>query len=225
MKLKNKSFLIAASVISMLVVSHSTYAAQNLFNGSNLDGWQHVGGGRFVVENNLLKTEGGMGLLWYTKQKFGNAILRIVYKTSYKDSNSGIFVRIGHPPQNVWDAVHHAYEIQICDSGPDAYDDYHSTGAIYSYSKAMSNAANPPGQWNEYEITLKGEQISVRLNGKMVNKFDATQTVPDRRHSDEPIRGPRPVYGYIGIQNHDHNATHKDGHVYFKEISVKPLKS
>jgi hypothetical protein len=31
----------------------------------------------------------------------------------------------------------------------------------------------------------------------------------------EPMRGPRPVYGYIGLQNHDPNST-----VYFKEVSV-----
>jgi len=26
--------------------------------------------------------------------------------------------------------------------------------------------------------------------------------------------------GYIGIQNHDHDATHPNSHVYFKEISI-----
>ena len=42
---------------------------QPLFNGKDLDGWQHVGPGRFVIENGVLKTEGGMGLLWYTKRE------------------------------------------------------------------------------------------------------------------------------------------------------------
>jgi hypothetical protein len=35
-----------------------------LFDGRSLDGWEHVGPGRFVVENGMLRTEGGMGLLY-----------------------------------------------------------------------------------------------------------------------------------------------------------------
>jgi hypothetical protein len=31
-----------------------------LFNGKNLDGWEMVGPGRFVVQDGLMKTEGGM---------------------------------------------------------------------------------------------------------------------------------------------------------------------
>ena len=36
-----------------------------LFNGKDLTGWTHVGKGSVVVENGLLKTVGGMGLLYF----------------------------------------------------------------------------------------------------------------------------------------------------------------
>jgi hypothetical protein len=39
-----------------------------LFDGKTLDGWEHVGPGRFVVEGGQLRTEGGMGLLWYSRE-------------------------------------------------------------------------------------------------------------------------------------------------------------
>src|SRR5262245_15096506 len=67
---------------------------QPLFNGKDLDGWQHVGPGKFVVENGMLKTEGGMGLLWYTKQKLSNSTLRVVFHVPEptKGGNSGIFI-------------------------------------------------------------------------------------------------------------------------------------
>jgi hypothetical protein len=39
--------------------------------------------------------------------------------------------------------------------------------------------------------------------------------VPERKQWFEPVRGPRPDTGYIGLQNHDQNST-----VYFKEVSV-----
>lgn len=194
-----------------------------LFDGKKLDGWEHVGEGRFVIENGMLKTEGGMGLLWHTKQKFSNVHIRIIYKTTYPESNSGIFIRIDKEPKSPWDGVNHGYEIQICDEGSDAFDDYHRTGAIYSLSKAMSIAAKAPGKWNQYDIKLQGEKIIVWLNGKKINEFDPKKPVPKRKKEYEPIRGPRAISGYIGVQNHDHNAKHKDSHVYFKEISIHPL--
>ena len=54
---------------------------KQLFNGKDLDGWKHVGPGRVYVQDGLMKTEGGMGLLWYTREKFGNCTLRVVFRT------------------------------------------------------------------------------------------------------------------------------------------------
>lgn len=52
-----------------------------LFNGKDLSGWEHVGKGRFVIEDGLLKSQGGMGLLYYKAQVFENAVIRVVYKS------------------------------------------------------------------------------------------------------------------------------------------------
>lgn len=190
---------------------------QMLFNGRDLDGWEHVGPGKFVVEDSVLRTEGGMGLLWYTREQFGNCKIRVVYKTTDAAANSGVFVRIAARPPDPWFAVHHGYEVQICDT----QDEYHRTGAIYSLSKSTSLASLPPGQWNTMEITLDGPRVRVSLNGVEVTDFDPSQPVPARAKDFEPERGPRPEAGYIGIQNHDDYASGE--HVTFKEISVRPL--
>lgn len=194
----------------------SVDAVRPLFNGRDLAGWQHVGPGKFVVEDGLLRSEGGMGLLWYTGETFGDCRIRVVFKTTSAASNSGVFVRIADRPRDEWFAVHHGYEVQICDS----QDEYHRTGAVYSLAKTASLASRPPGEWNTMEITLDGPRIRVNLNGMAVTDFDPAQTVPPRTKEFEPERGPRPTTGYIGIQNHDDYATGE--HVYFKEISVAP---
>ena len=86
----------------LLALAFPLVAAENwkpLFNGKDLSGWEHVGPGTFLVEDGMLKTQGGMGLLWYTREKIGNAVLRVVYKTSHPVDNSGVFIRIeGRPP-------------------------------------------------------------------------------------------------------------------------------
>ena len=97
-----------------------------LFDGKTLDGWEHVGPGRMVIEDGLIRTEGGMGLLWYTREKFGDCIIRVVYKTTAHDANAGVHVRFPDKPKDAWDAVHKGYEIQICDA--DVQDDFHRTG-------------------------------------------------------------------------------------------------
>lgn len=189
---------------------------RTLFDGKSTEGWEHVGPGKFVLEDGVLRTEGGMGLLWFTKEKFGDCVIRVVYKTTNRASNSGVFVRIADKPEDEWYAVHHGYEVQINDSA----DPFHRTGAIYSLSKADKQPGKI-GEWNTLEITLKGDLVLVSVNGEKVNEFDPSGPVPERTKDYEPERGPRPKAGYVGIQNHDDYA---DGtHVYFKEISVRPL--
>ncbi len=189
---------------------------KQLYNGKNMDGWEHVGPGSFTVEDGLLRSHGGMGLLWFTKEKVGDAVLKIVFKTSKPDTNSGVFIRIEDKPKDEWYAVHHGYEVQVLDQAPD---DWHRTGAIYSISKATAKPSKPAGEWNVMEITLDGPHTSVTLNGTKVNDFTEGQPVPERKQWYEPERRPRTNVGYFGVQNHDDSSS-----VYFKEINVRPLK-
>jgi len=71
------SILLLTLLVSSLVAQSERRA---LFNGKNLDGWEHVGAGSFAVENGLLKTRGGMGLLWYTHEKIQRATVRVVFR-------------------------------------------------------------------------------------------------------------------------------------------------
>ena len=207
---------IAAALFAVMFGSGAVGADQprkQLFNGKDLTGWGHVSKGSFSVEDGALKTEGGMGLLWYTGEKFGDAIIRVVYKGSKPNANSGVFIRIPEKPRDAWFPVHRGYEVQIADGG----DEFHRTGAIYSMSRAEEFSPSPSG-WNTMEIRLEGQTTVISVNGKVVNTFEGSQSVPERKKYYEPRRGPRPDSGYIGLQNHD-----EDSVVWFKEISVTPL--
>ncbi len=185
-----------------------------LFNGKNLDGWQWIDKEGFRVEDGAIRTQGHGGVLWYTPEKIGNATLRVVYKMSAENGNSGIFIRIPDKPATERDAIHKGIEVQIDDKD----DDWHCTGVLYSMTKAKARPSKAAGEWNIMEITLDGLRTIVRLNGVAVTDYDGVSPVPPKTKSYEPDRGPRPEYGYIGIQNHDERAI-----LYFKEISVKSL--
>ncbi|HXH21359.1 MAG TPA: DUF1080 domain-containing protein [Dehalococcoidia bacterium] len=189
---------------------------RQLFNGRDLDGWEHVGPGGFTVVDGCLQTEGGMGLLWYTRETFGDCTLRVVYRTTRREDNSGIFIRIAAPPPDPWFAVHNGYEVQI-NAGQD---EWHRTGVIYSMTRTSLEPDRPPGEWNTMDIDLDGERVRVTLNGVLLTDFDPSQPVPPRQRDYEPERGPRPARGYIGLQNHDAASV-----VRFREVSVAPLRA
>src|ERR1700677_5030435 len=117
---------------------------RQLFNGKDLDGWKQVGPGMRYVENGLTGSHGGMGLCYWTREKFGNCVIRVVYKMQKENSNSGFFIRIPIEPREAWMPVYYGYEVQI-DNHPETSgeDEYHITGSLYSLTKPHSKPGRP----------------------------------------------------------------------------------
>jgi len=98
-KLSKLSPFVIGFIVVLLASSLSAQQSSPvLFNGKNLDGWEQVGPGSFVVKNGMMKTEGGMGMLWYTREKIAHATIRVVFKLTAKESDSGVFIRIPEKP-------------------------------------------------------------------------------------------------------------------------------
>jgi choline dehydrogenase-like flavoprotein len=181
-----------------------------------LIGWQMAGVGGFLeLGTNIVESFGGIGLLWYTKQQFADFVLRLDWRASAPDDNSGVFIRFPAlgttDPINDWKlAVDQGYEIQIDDTGknpdvtPNTFRDLlHITGSIYKLAPAIKLASKAVGEWNSYEITAQGNAIKVLLNGEAVCNFDNAQRSPK---------------GYIGLQNH-----HQGSRVQFRNLRIKAL--
>jgi len=193
---------------------------RHLFNGKDLAGWKQAGPGSHYVEDGFIKSKGGMGLLYWTGEKFGNCVIRVVFRMRDENSNSGVFIRIPSiPTEDNMMPVNTGYEVQI-DNKPELSDedDYHYTGMLYSLTKPLAKTGKPGPEWNTMEITLDGPRTIVYLNGVKVTDFKEGDPVPDKKFPFEPNRGPRPESGYMGIQNHSDVDV-----VFFKEVSVKPL--
>lgn len=216
--MRRSALIIALLALTMAPGRAFSAEWKQLFNGKDLTGWQQVGPGNFVVEDGLLKTTGGMGLLYWKGGKISNAVVRLVFKTTHEDDNSGMFIRIPVEPREEWMPVHYGEEVQIYAAG----DEHHCTGVIYSLTTAMARSSKPSGEWNTMEITLQGPHTVIVLNGQKVTDYTEGQPVPERTKSYEPQRGRRPDAGYIGLQNHPREDKSDSG-VYFKEVAVKSL--
>ena len=191
-----------------------------LFNGKNLEGWKHVGGGSRFVENGLLASKGGMGLFYWTGGKVGNCQIKVVYKMQKFNSNAGIFIRVPVEPKEEWMPVFYGYEVQI-DNHPETSneDEYHISGTLYAMTKPKSKPGKPGPQWNTMLITLDGPRTLVYLNDSLVTDYRDGEATPPRKFDFEPYPGIRPNEGYLGLQNHGDEDV-----VYFKEVSIRPLK-
>ena len=212
--------LLCAAAVSLTACKTATDAATRhgwrpLFNGKDTQGWQMIGPGEFKLENGELVTYGGMGLFWYTRERFADCRIRVVFQPTGARDNSGVFIRIPNPPKDPWDAVHGGYEVQIENNG----DTWHRTGGLYSMSEVKSVVNARVNEWNEMIITLDGPRTLVELNGRLITDYMEGNPVPPKVEDYEPNRGPRPNSGYIGLQNHDDN-----GRVHFREVSVAPLR-
>jgi hypothetical protein len=129
-------------------------------------------------------------------------------KLKLPDSDSGVYLRgNGKSQVNIW-----CWPI--------------GSGEVYGYRMdrkmpasvragvtPRTQADKPVGQWNEFEITLKGDRLTVVLNGKTVLENAELPGMPDR--------------GPLELQHH---GGYRDGKylgppslVQFRNIRIKPL--
>lgn len=179
------------------------HAPVTLFDGATLNGWVQAGPGNFVVDAGTLRSQNGLGLLWYSLAQFRDFELSIDWKITQTGDNSGIFIRFPDPNGDPFNAVREGYEVQIDDIGDPDGAAFHKTGAIYGVQAPLAFPSNAPTNWNNYVIRVIGQTYNVTLNGTpVITNFT----------------GNRSARGFIGLQNH----LPKDV-VFFRNIVVTPL--
>jgi hypothetical protein len=142
--------------------------------------------------------------LW-AKQKYTDFDADFEYKVA-KGGNSGFYFHVGDLKDPVKDGI----EVQIYDSadkpaGAKLTD--HDSGGIIPGVPPTKNAAKPAGEWNRMQVTCKGNKVTVRLNGEVVNEVSL----------DEGQLKSRPKTGYIGFQDHGLP-------LWLRKIHVRELK-
>ena len=175
----------------------------SLFNGKDLNGWKGL------VENPIKraqmdaktlaaaqeKADGQMRKDWAvqngeivfvgngfdnltTVKKYGDIEMLIdwkIFDNGKKDGDAGIYLR-GTPQVQMWDTSRVKDGAQV------------GSGGLYNnqinQSKPLKVADNPLGEWNNFRILMKGDRVTVYLNGELVtdnvileNYWDRTQAI------------------------------------------------
>jgi Domain of Unknown Function (DUF1080) len=135
-----------------------------LFDGTNLNNFTQIGDANWRLVDGAVEADRGNGFL-VTKDTYADFEIRAEFWVN-DDANSGIFIRCTDPTKVTGQ---NAYEVNIFDKRPDPS---YGTGAIVNVAK-VSPMPKAGGKWNTYEITAKGSQFTVVLNG--VKTVDGAQ--------------------------------------------------
>ena len=132
-----------------------------LFDGTNLDHFNTVGNANWKLGGGMVEATSGPGFL-VTKESYANFELRVEFWVD-EGANSGVYMRCQDAKQ-ITDKT--CYEANIFDKRPDQSG---RTGAIVHIAKPLA-VVDAGGKWNTYEITAKGPELTVRLNGTLTSQ-------------------------------------------------------
>jgi len=193
--------------LAALVVAGNLMAADGfrpLFNGKDLTGWKlrnPQGTPTWSVKDGILVNDvsgGKHGTDLVSEQKFSDFALRYEFKIA-KGANSGVYLRGRH-------------EIQVLDDYERGKPSKGGNGAIYNTAPVAKFASKPADEWQTAEATIKGNKVTVILNGEKVHD-NVTVDKATGGELDNKVDQPGPI-----MLQGDH------GSISFRKIEIKELK-
>jgi hypothetical protein len=154
-----------------------------LFNGKDLTGWEPD-----IPSENHWKAQNGelvnqsAGANIRTTRKFDDLKLHIEYNCP-KNGNSGVYLR-------------GRYEIQVEYEPPGTDDKFHGMGSIYGFLAPAVEVPPRPGQWESYDVTFVGRNVTVVRNGvTTIDNKEIPGITGGALNSDEGQPGPLYIQG------------------------------
>ena len=204
-KLNNLGFIFGLILVAGSVVQGADGKFKPLFNGKNLKGWEPTPGGKWEVKDGVIvgtspKSEPRHGIL-LTKKRFKDFVVKAKFRVLHGDS--GFYFRVDRVKSGV--SVH-GFQVEV--------DETDETGGLYEtggrgwvhqpIKDVVKKRAYKKGDWTDLELTAKGGDITVKINGVV-----STKLTNDKSRRD----------GHIGLQLHGGQVMH----VEYKKIYIKSL--
>lgn len=190
-----------------------------LFNGTDLAGWTYFLTDKnakmedvWSVKEGVLVCKGNPGGYLATKGRFESFKLVVEWRWPGKPGNSGVLMRITGEPKMLPNcceaqlksgdagAMYGFQGFKIDGDESRRFANPNAVGGLTGVRKALANEKEA-GEWNRFEITAKGDTVTIVLNGKQVNQATSVD-----------VRA-----GQIGLQS-------EGGEIHFRNVKITPLK-
>ena len=203
-----KKFFLISCAIFFYTLSGSSQGADKfapLFNGKDLSNWTlQKPGGFEVTDGEMVSRSSGAGTDIYSKESFGNFILRLEFFLS-EVGNSGVFIRTDPAiPAS-------GFEVQLLAPWTPYRDDLHCTGSMYGHVAVTNRPDETTGKWYKMEIKCDRNIVTVSIDGKVTTMAN-TDTV-------KTMAG-KPFSGLVGFQG---NHSTKGQYVKLRNIQICDL--
>ncbi|MCC6697348.1 MAG: DUF1080 domain-containing protein [Candidatus Hydrogenedentes bacterium] len=233
-RVKGKWLVVGAVAVVVLVMGIATLLVRGLPQGPRPEGqptprpegpeWvdlldpAHVAGWKNVTDDtNIFGISDGVLHIYgrslvslkyagYTAETFGDFDLHLEFKVKHR-ANSGVFLRA-----QANDPVYRGFEVQVLgDHGKRP--STHSCGAIYDVVSPMFNMSRPAGEWNSYDISVRGRHVAVVMNGwKIIDTDFALMTQPIGKFKAPYAE--LPLEGILALQDHG-------GEVWYRNVLIR----
>ncbi len=186
----------------------------NLFPSKNLKGWKRIPLGDkplskknpWVVKGDTLICDGvGIWEMLLFQKEFRDGIFHIEWRFRKVEGkppyNSGVYIRTAKDG-SIW----HQAQVAHVGKAPNTGDLFGETLIKGKKARMITpgtghKRANPPGEWNTYEVTAKGKALSVWFNGATVCTW-----------KECPL-----LKGHLGMQSEFY-------YIEFRNLKYKPLR-
>jgi len=192
--------VVASGVFGCSYMPWSDSGWTTLIDGSSgLGNFNPIGDANWRAENGAIVADKGKGGYLVSKNSYKDFQIRAEFWAD-TTTNSGVFIRCTDPNKVT---ATNAYEVNVYDLRPEPE---YGTGAIVNVAK-VAPMPKAGGKWNTYEITAKGSQLTVVLNGVQ------TVSVQDSKYPQGPFalqfgNGPKDAPG---------------GAIKWRKVQIKPL--
>lgn len=217
MKALLKSAAAAAAFACALTLSAADQEGfKPVFNGKDFAGWAGPVENYEVVDGAIVCKQGKGGTI-YTKEEFGDFVVRLEFKVP-PGGNNGLAIRYPGQGNTAYEGM---CELQVL------AEDYENVrkarldprqvhGSAYGMVAARRGAQKPVGEWNQQEVTVKGSTIKVVLNGQVILDTDLSKVDLETVMAKSKHPGVSRTKGHFGF------AGHSDP-VAFRNISIRRL--
>lgn len=214
--------LLALSVLAGFVWQEAPKPAGKeirLFNGKDLSGWDYYLADPNAKMEDVWMVDKEQGILIckgsppgyiYTKKDYTNFILKLEWRWApgKPPGNSGVLLRV-HGEHKIWPRSVEAQllymnsgDFWLIDGAPLETDPEYIDKNAPRHRWRKKTAEKPAPEWNEYEIIVNGDRITLKVNGEVVNEGWGAEVRP----------------GKIALQS-------EGGEIHFRNIRLIPLES